>query len=144
MSGYIAIKCATFNSVEYQAGSFVPENAVLASRVASLIRNGVIAPADSAAQGTSVELCGAEQTENIKIPIQTENGSEELSATSDDLVTAISLLQMKPDEIIAAIEGPVSAGTLKVVDACSRAQAIHKAIRVRLARMEQEDGGETT
>ena len=135
MSGYIAIKCATFNGVEYQAGSFIPENVILPSRLAALIRNGVVAPADNASQIAIDALREPEDVESIKIPLQTENGSEELPVTPDALVAAIAILQMKQEDALSAIADLESENALKVVDACTRAQTVRKAIRMRLAEL---------
>ena len=142
MNGYVALKNATFNGVEYLAGSNIPEEAVLPSRVPSLLRTGMIAKAETPPQGPQDDAGAPGEYSDVILPIQGENGAMELSATSEDIVTAVTVLQMKQDEAAAAVKAVASETALILIDACTKNQALKKAARDRAAALAKEDGEE--
>lgn len=141
MNGYLVLKNATYNGIGYLAGAIIPEEAVLPSRVPSLLRTGMIAKAENA---TETQQNGAVATETgfeVFLPIQTENGSEGISVTAEDMITAVSVLQMKQDDAVAAVATVESENALIVVDACTKTMALKKAVRERASAL-AKDGGE--
>ena len=140
MNGYVALKNATFNGVEYLAGSIIPEEAVLPSRVPALLRNKIITKAETASQETQDGSDSPETGLGVILPIQTENGVMELSATSEDIVDAVIILQRKQEDAISGIASIESENALIIIDACTKTQAVKKAVRERVAALQKEDG----
>lgn len=136
MNGYIALKTAVFNGVTYQTGSIIPVEAVLPSRVPALIRNNVIKEVGnvdaSPENGSYAPYESVLDDMKVILPISGENGEMELPAETEDIITAIRILQMKKDEAIAAIADVESEDALIILDACTKAQDIRKAIRERV------------
>ena len=140
MNGYVALKNATFNGVEYLAGSIIPEEAVLPSRVPALLRNKIITKAETASQETQDGSDSPETGLEVILPIQTENGVMELSVTSEDIVDAVIILQRKQEDAISGIASIESENALIIIDACTKTQAVKKAVRERVAALQKEDG----
>ena len=145
MNGYIALKNTVFNGIGYTAGSIIPAEAVLPSRVPALLRNGTIAKADEdhAVSAESTQKT-TKEVEGIELPIQTENGVLGLPASREDIVKAVEVLQMKTDDLLAAVAEITSEDALIIIDACTKAQNVKKAIRKRVEELQPEDdkGGE--
>jgi len=142
MNGYVALKNATYSGVEYLAGSIIPEEAVLPSRVPSLLRTGMIAKAENATETPQIDAGDTGTGFEVILPIQTENGSEGLPATSEDMITAVTVLQMKQEDAITAVGTVESENALIIIDACTKTQALKKAVRERAATLTKEDGEE--
>ncbi len=136
MNGYITLKTAVFNGITYPAGATVPPDAVLPSRVPTLVRNGVIKeidnPADFPESGSNFPCESVLESIKVNLPIATENGIMELPTETEDIVTVVRILQMKKDEAITAIADVDSEDALIVLDACTKAQDIKKAIREKV------------
>lgn len=142
MNGYIALKNTVFNGIGYTAGSIIPAEAVLPSRVPALLRNGTIAKADED-HAVSAELTQktTKEVEGIELPIQTENGVLRLPASREDIVKAIEVLQMKKDDQLAAVAEITSEDALIIIDACTKAQDVKKVIRKRVEEIQPNDEG---
>lgn len=134
MNGFIALKTAVFNGITYPAGTTIPPDAVLPSRVPTLVRNGVIKEIDNPADFPDSNFPCESVWESIKVnlPIATENGIMELPTETEDIITVVRILQMKKDEAITAIADVDSEDALIVLDACTKAQDIKKAIREKV------------
>lgn len=145
MSAYIALKNITLSGTEYIAGSDIPADAVLPSRVPALLRNKTIARADSNAQTpvVSAELTQetSETADRVILPIKTDDGILGLPASREDIVKAVEVLQLKQEETIAAVAEIESEDALIIIDACAKAQAIKKAIRERVEALKPNDEG---
>lgn len=142
MNGYIALKNTVFNGVGYLAGSIVPEDAVLPSRVPSLLRTGVLSRVENGADSPQT---GAEQPAGagvVSLPILTEDGGYELSVTYGDIAAAVTVLQMKQDDAVAAVAEVLTENALILIDACTRNKTIEKAVRDRAAVLRGEAGEE--
>lgn len=136
MNGFIALKTAVFNGITYLAGATIPPDAVLPSRVPTLVRNNVIKaidnPTDSPENGSDFPCEGVWESVKVNLPILTENGVMELPTETEDIITVVRILQMKKDEAISAINDIGSEDALIVLDACTKAQDIKKAIREKV------------
>lgn len=136
MNGFIALKTAVFNGITYPAGTTIPPDAVLPSRVPTLVRNNVIKaidnPADFPENGSDFPCEGVWESVKVNLPILTENGVMELPTETEDIITVVRILQMKKDEAISAIADVASEDALIILDACTKAQDIKKAIREKV------------
>ena len=132
MNGYIALKNVVFNGIGYTAGSLIPAEAVLPSRVPALLRNGTIADATER-EAAGVKLCAEEAfaPEAICLPIHTENGVQELFSSPADVAAAVEFLQLKKEDMISVLSDIVSEDVLIIADACTKATDVKKAIRKR-------------
>lgn len=135
MSGYIALKNVVLSGIGYTAGSTIPADAVLPSRVRSLFRNGTIANAEDGAVGAELAATASNDTEGVVLPIHTENDVLALPVSREDIVKAIEVLQMKQDDAIAAIAEIESEDALIVIDACTKSAQTKKAIKERVAQI---------
>lgn len=135
MSGYIALKNVVLSGIGYTAGSTIPADAVLPSRVRSLLRNGTIANAEDGAVGAELAATASNDTEGVVLPIHTENDVLALPVSREDIVKAIEVLQMKQDDAIAAISEIESEDALIVIDACTKSAQTKKAIKERVAQI---------
>lgn len=135
MSGYIALKNVVLSGIGYTAGSTIPADAVLPSRVRSLLRNGTIANAEDGAVGAELAATASNDTEGVVLPIHTENDVLALPVSREDIVKAIEVLQMKQDDAIAAIAEIESEDALIVIDACTKSAQTKKAIKERVAQI---------
>lgn len=147
MSGYIALKNVVLSGIGYTAGSTIPADAVLPSRVRSLLRNGTIANAEDGAVGAELAATASNDTEAVVLPIHTENDVLGLPVSREDIVKAIEVLQMKQDDAIAAIAEIESEDALIVIDACTKSAQTKKAIKERVAQIapagdETAEGGD--
>ena len=135
MSGYIALKNVVLSGIGYTAGSTIPADAVLPSRVRSLLRNGTIANAEDGAVGAELSATASNDTEGVVLLIHTENDVLALPVSREDIVKAIEVLQMKQDDAIAAIAEIESEDALIVIDACTKSAQTKKAIKERVAQI---------
>lgn len=135
MSGYIALKNVVLSGIGYTAGSTIPADAVLPSRVRSLLRNGTIANAEDGAVGAELAATASNDTEGVVLPIHTENDVLALPVSREDIVKAIEVLQMKQGDAIAAIAEIESEDALIVIDACTKSAQTKKAIKERVAQI---------
>lgn len=142
MSGYTALKPLSLNGDSYAAGDIIPEEAIVPSRVPTLKRTGYIAPVlDTPADGAELAPVTQEGEIGVSLPINTENGAVELVASESDLAAAFTVLQMKSDDIPAAIKTLESENALIIIDALTKAQAVKKAARARAQEL-AAGGGE--
>ena len=140
MNGFIALKNITLSGTEYLAGAPVPADAVLASRVNALIRNGLIGKIDDADAPTGAQD-GSSPAE-VSLPILEENGVTCLSLSVQDVEKAVIMLQMKQDDAVAAVSREDSEAALILLDACTKSQTLKKAVRERAAQLNFGGGDE--
>lgn len=142
MSGYTALKPLSLNGDNYVAGDIIPEEAIVPSRISILKRTGYIAPVlDTPVDGAELAPVAQEGEIGVSLPINTENGTVELVASESDLAAAFTVLQMKSDDIPAAIKTLESENALIIIDALTKAQAVKKAARARAQEL-AAGGGE--
>lgn len=142
MSGYTALKPLSLNGDSYVAGDIIPEEAIVPSRISTLKRTGYIAPVlDTPVDGAELAPVAQEGEIGVSLPINTENGAVELVASESDLAAAFTVLQMKSDDIPAAIKTLESENALIIIDALTKAQAVKKAARARAQEL-TAGGGE--
>ena len=147
MNGYIALKAITLNGTEYAAGDHIPADAVLPSRVSALVRTGTIATinAETHAVGAESPEIRTNEVEGVDLPIKTEDGVLTLTASREDIVKAIEVLQMNADDAAEAAATIESDTALIIIDACDSRKTVHKAVKARAEELRDgsEDGAAT-
>ena len=147
MNGYIALKAITLNGTEYAAGDHIPADAVLPSRVSALVRTGTIATinADTSAVGAESPEIRTNEVEGVDLPIKTEDGVLTLTASREDIVKAIEVLQMNADDAAEAAATIESDPALIIIDACDSRKTVQKAVKARAEELRDgsEDGAAT-
>lgn len=147
MNGYIALKAITLNGTEYAAGDHIPADAVLPSRVSALVRTGTIATinAETTAVGAESPEIRANEVEGVDLPIKTEDGVLTLTASREDIVKAIEVLQMNADDAAAEAATIESDTALIIIDACDSRKTVQKAVKARAEELRDgsEDGAAT-
>lgn len=128
-NGYIAMRTVNFNGVEYVEGSEIPADAVLPSRIPTLLASKTIVRKETAKTGDET----VDTAEFVNIPVIKEDGVFSLSVRKDDVAKAIGILQLKKEEAVAAVSQVLSKETLMVVDACTKTLEVKKAIRERVS-----------
>lgn len=141
MNGYIARKAITLNGIEYAAGDTIPADAVLPSRVPTLMRTGTIASTADRAVGAKTPQIQTEEVGGVDLPIKTENGTLTLCASREDIVKAVEVLQMTADDAAEAVAEIESEDALIIIDACESRKTVQKAVKTRAEeiRAESED-----
>ena len=142
MNGYIALKAITLNGTEYAAGDHIPADAVLPSRVSALVRTGTIAAinAETPAVGAESPEIRTNEVEGVDLPIKTEDGVLTLTASREDIVKAIEVLQMNADDAAEAAATIESDTALIIIDACDSRKTVQKAVKTRAEEL--RDGSE--
>ena len=147
MNGYIALKAITLNGTEYAAGDHIPADAVLPSRVSALVRTGTIATinAETTAVGAESPEIRTNEVEGVDLPIKTEDGVLTLTASREDIVKAIEVLQMNADDAAAEAATIESDTALIIIDACDKRKTVQKAVKARAEELRDgsEDGAAT-
>lgn len=147
MNGYIALKAITLNGTEYAAGDHIPADAVLPSRVTALVRTGTIATinADTPAVGAESPEIRTNEVEGVDLPIKTEDGVLTLTASREDIVKVIEVLQMNADDAAAEAATIESDTALIIIDACDSRKTVQKAVKARAEELRDgsEDGAAT-
>lgn len=133
MNGYIALKAITLNGTEYAAGDHIPADAVLPSRVSALVRTGTIATinAETPAVGAESPEIRTNEVDGVDLPIKTEDGVLTLTASREDIVKAIEVLQMNADDAAEAAATIESDTALIIIDACDSRKTVQKAVKAR-------------
>ena len=140
MGAYTCIKPATFAGVKYLPGDTVPAEAIPADRVGAVIRLGLIAETQQAAQNQHTNQ--PEPAEIVfTIPIKTGDGeTENMEVKPETVVEAVSVLQMTADDAAKYIAGMIDATALIVIDACDSRKTVKKAAADRAAALDAEAG----
>lgn len=132
MNGYIALKSITLSGVDYIAGDNIPFDAVLPSRVPALIRTKSIARINEhTAEAQEIPQDDTNDFGGVSLPIQTENGVLELSASGEDIVKVVEIMQLNADDAIQAIKEVQSDTVLIIIDACESRSTVKKAVKTR-------------
>lgn len=138
MGAYICRKPATFAGVKYKPGDTVPAEAIPADRVGAVIRLGLIAEqAEHNTPATAVALLS-----RFTVPIIMEGGTtEQLEVVPENIVEAVTVLQLTADAATERIKTITDATALIVIDACDGRKTIKKAAADRAAELEAEAAG---
>lgn len=140
MGAYTCIKPATFAGVKYLPGDTIPAEAIPADRVGAVIRLGLIAETQPAAQNQQPQQMEPVEI-TFNIPIRTGDGAvEEMEVKPETVVEAVSVLQMTADDAAKHIAGMTDATALIVIDACDSRKTVKKAAADRAAALEAEAG----
>lgn len=164
MNGYTCIKPCTFGGVAYKVGDAIPSEAVLPSRERALIKQGFIAPAvdtqvllqenktlkakvealeKTAARASESPQIRTNEPESIVIPITAKGGVLELVATPDDIIKAVTTMQLNAEEAAKAVGEIETEEALILIDALDTRKTVKTAIAERIKEMQSEVEGGT-
>ena len=158
MSGYTCTKACTFGGVAYSVGDAIPFEAVLPSRERALIKQGFIAPAEKtsdaklqaeneilttriaalekAAKGNPKSPTEDENAQkSIVIPIKVKEGILELIMMPEDIVKAVTTMQLNAEEAARAVGEIEKEETLILIDALDTRKTVKTAIVARVEEM---------
>jgi hypothetical protein len=138
MGGYIALKPVNFGGVNYAEGSTVPEEAVLPSRVRILTAQKIIKAIGSAPATAQNGAESVPTVETIDLPIETENGSQTLSASAEDIIEMVTIMQNNADDAAELVGAVTSDNVLILLNACDSRSTVKKAAKARAAELEEE------
>jgi hypothetical protein len=163
MNGYTCTKACTFGGVTYSVGDAIPFEAVLPSREKALIKQGLIAPAinleellkeNKALQAKIAEFekgttiahespTGDKNEQNsIAIPITTKEGVLKLVMTPDDIIKAVTTMQLNAEDAAKAVGEIEKEETLILIDALDTRKTVKTAITARVEEMKTgKEGG---
>lgn len=135
MGAYTCIKPATFAGVKYKPGDTVPAEAIPADRVGAVVRLGLIAEqTERNAPATAVAILSC-----FTVPIIMEGGiAEQLEVVPENIIEAVTVLQMTADAAVERIKATTDATALIVIDACDSRKTVKKAAADRAAELEAE------
>lgn len=165
MNGYTCTKACTFGGVAYSVGDAIPFEAVLPSRERALIKQGFIAQAEAkpdaklqeeneiltariaelekADAGATKSPAGDEnEQKSIVIPITAKGGVLELVMTPEDIIKAVSTMQLNAEDAAKAVGEIEKEETLILIDTLDTRKTVKTAIVARVEEMEtgREDG----
>ncbi|MCL5981733.1 MAG: hypothetical protein M1571_04300 [Firmicutes bacterium] len=137
MNGYICTKACTLGGVAYNKGDAIPFEAVLPSRERALIKQGYIS---HATVETATETPVGTQNEppapqNIIVPITTKDGVLELNMAPEDIVAAITTMQLNAEEAAKAVGAIDKEETLILIDVLDTRKTVKTAIREKVEAM---------
>lgn len=144
MSSYVCKKPLAFHGTSYSCGQIIPEGAVLEKRALALIKSGYITEIDS---GLADEALPAEKTGNIDltIPIETENGTQMLTASAEAVIEVLRIMQLDSKEAEKTIEKILDEDVLILLNACDSRKGIKHAAQRRASQCrelkEEESAG---
>ena len=111
------------------------------------MRTGTIATinAETPAVGAESPEIRANEVEGVDLPIKTEDGVLTLTASREDIVKAIEVLQMNADDAAAEAATIESDTALIIIDACDSRKTVQKAVKARAEELRDgsEDGAAT-
>ena len=138
MNGYICTKACTLGGVAYNKGDAIPFEAVLPSRERALIKQGYISQATDA-EVTAEAPTGAQNEtpvpQDLAIPIKTKEGVLELNMAPEDIVTAITTMQLNAEEAAKAVGAIDKEETLILIDVLDTRKTVKTAIREKVEAM---------
>lgn len=142
MSDFICAKGLTLGSVTYAPGQDIPAGAVLPSRVRALVRQGYIVAKAEAAPAPAQEPQEPMQVPvPITIPLTKDGGVYEVVASPEDIITAVSVMQLTLEEASKVIEDTESEEALILIHALDSRKGIKEAASKRAEALAEPDGG---
>lgn len=163
MEGYICIKACAFGGIAYSIGDTIPSDAVLRSRVKTLVSQGIIAPAktitdaktlqkenrrlvvrvkeleEAAAESPKLPAEDESAQKGIVIPIKAKDGILELIMAPEDIISAVTTMQLNAEEAAKAVGEIKKEETLILIDALDTRKTVKTAI---VARVKDLEGGD--
>lgn len=137
MSDFICAKGLTLGGVAYTPGEDIPAGAVLPSRVRALVRQGyIVAKAEAAPAPAQEPQEPVQVPAPITIPLTKDGGVYEVVATPEDIITAISVMQLTLEEATKVIETIESEETLILIHALDSRKGIKTAASERAEALE--------
>lgn len=149
MSDFICAKGLTLGGVTYSPGQDIPAGAVLPGRVRALIRQGyIVAKVETAQAPAQKPQEPAIVPVPISIPLTKDGGVYEVVAKPEDIITAVSVMQLTLEEATKVIETIESEEALILIHALDSRKGIKTAASERAESLEApgqtqtpEDGG---
>ena len=130
-----------FNGHQYYCGDQIPEEDVLAPKLAE--KRGLLSISPEAPDGASGPFYGETQ---VELPIIQENGSTVISVSSQSVSEAVRIMQLGQTDALAEIKDLQSNDTLIVLDLCTSNKTVRAAVRKRAEELsekaEDEEAGD--
>ena len=143
MGVFTCTKPATFAGVKYMPGDTVPAEAIPADRVGAVIRLGLIAEAQPAAEAQREPEPPA--TTPFTVPVTLEDGTVyDATVTPEAVVELVAVLQTTVEGATARVKAITDGTALILIDACDSRKTIKKAAAARAAELEGKPGTEET
>lgn len=140
MNGYICTKTISLGGTTYQKGEPIPGEAVLPNRVRALTREGYIAEHNEAPAVTpETPQNEPEAPASIVLPITKNGGVMELVAATDDIIQAVSILQLNAEEAAKAVAEVNSEEALILIDALDTRKTVRTATAARAEELGNSD-----
>ena len=139
MGVFTCTKPATFAGVKYMPGDTVPAEAIPADRVGAVIRLGLIAEAQPAAEAQREPEPPA--TTTFTVPVTLEDGTVyDATVTPEAVVELVAVLQTTVEGATARVKAITDGTALILIDACDSRKTIKKAAAARAAELEGKPG----
>lgn len=136
--GHLRSRIAKLEEAAKEIASISVENETLRARIAELEE------AAASTDGKTPE--GAQEPSKIVVPITTADGVLELQMAPEDIVAAITTMQLNADNAAAAVGAIEKEDTLILIDAVDKRKTVHTAIleRVEAIKKSEEESKEKT
>ena len=142
MSDFICAKGLTLGGVAYAPGQDIPVGAVLPSRVRALVRQGyIVAKAEAAPAPAQEPQEPVKVPAPITIPLTKDGGVYEVVASPEDIITAVSVLQLNLEEASKVIETIESEEALILIHVLDSRKGVKEAASKRAETLAEPDGG---
>lgn len=134
--GHLRSRIAKLEEAVKEAAAVSEENETLRTRIAELEEAAV------PTAGTTPE--GAKEPLKIVVPITTKDGILELQMAPEDIVAAITAMQLNAENAAAAVGAIEKEDTLILIDAVDKRKTVHTAIleRVEAIKNSEEESKE--
>lgn len=135
--GHLRSRIAKLEEAVKEAAAVSEENETLRARIAEL---------EEAAASTDGTPKGAQEPPKIVVPITTADGVLELQMAPEDIVAAITTMQLNADNAAAAVGAVAKEEILILIDAVDKRKTVHTAIleRVEAIKKSEEESKEKT
>lgn len=131
---YITLKDLTLSGVRYLVGESIPEEAVVPTRAAALIRNGYIAIHDDKNSDDNAD------TDNTKgIPVHLKKSGEDIFLHPDEAEAVFIILQENAENAATIIVEQDSRNVLEVIRELDSRKGVRAAAEASLKELDKPD-----
>ena len=133
-----AKKPCIFNGHQYFSGDLIPEEDVIAPKLAE--KRGLLSISPEAPDSVSGPFAGETQ---VELPVIQENGSTVILVSSQSVSEAVRIMQLGQADALAEVKELQSNDTLIVLDLCISNKTVKAAVRKRAEELsEKTEAGE--
>lgn len=131
---YIALKDLNLSGVRYMAGEDIPQEAVVPSRAAALIRSGYIARYED---NSGCHGAGADHAKGI--PVHLKKSGEDIYLHPDEIAAVFLILQENAEDAAATLAEQDSRNVLEVVRELDSRKGVRAAAEAFLKGLEEPE-----